>query len=75
MNLNLFDTNIKGLMTPTQFIQECVDDIPVDEIKQVVKQNGFILNGQIISDPEILVSFKSGDTVIFKAHNLQFNIV
>lgn len=73
--MNQLNTNIKGQMTPSQFIQECITDISVQEIKQIIQQSGFKLNGQIISNSEMIIDFKIGDTIQFNLNDLQFNVV
>lgn len=73
--MTIFKTSIKGSMTPIQFLQEGVDDLSTDEIKRVILQNGFMINSQVISNPEVLIDFKTGDIVIFKLYDLQFDVV
>jgi len=73
--MTIFKTIIKGNMTPVQFLQESVDDLSIEEIKRVIQQSGFVINSQVVSNPEVLIDFKTGDIVTFKLNDLQFDIV
>lgn len=73
-NDHYVETNIKGRMTPVQFIKECVDDITDEEIINVINLGGFSRNGEVVANSNQEIEFLVRDKITFRLNNLAFYI-
>ncbi len=65
MEIIKWDTVTQSSMTPVAFLEQCLEDISKEEMVRIIQSGGFQLDGQVIKDPNGVLEFKVGDTVLF----------